>query len=177
MKILSALTRQILISIGNVMPGYGVLNRMRPALYRKAGMAIGTHVTILGPLNLELSLNDETILGISIGNRTYLNSDTRLACRNSKILIGEDVQIGPRVSFETATHNIIFSATEGRGITHRDIKIEDKVWIGAGATILPGVTIHEAAVVAAGAVVTKNVEAFTLVGGVPAKKIKDIPRS
>lgn len=176
MKLLKAFTRYVFMSLGNAMPIYGPFNRMRPTLFRKAGMAIGKGVTIIGPLSVELSLNEETIRGISIGDRAYLNAETRLACRNSKISIGADVQIGPRVSFETATHDIIFSPDAGRGLDHQEICVEDKVWIGAGATILPGVTIHEAAVVAAGAVVTKNVPAYTLVGGVPARKIKDIDR-
>ncbi|MEX3934597.1 DapH/DapD/GlmU-related protein [Paraburkholderia phymatum] len=174
MNLLTALKRHIFISIGNVMPTYGPFNRMRASMYRKAGMTIGEDVTIIGPLDVEMSLNEETIGGISIGDRAYLNADTRLACRNSRISIGVDVQIGPRVSFETATHGLVFEPEFGRGLDHHEICIENKVWIGAGATILPGVTIHEAAVVAAGAVVTKDVPAYTLVGGVPARKIKDI---
>lgn len=177
MKLLTAIKRHFFIALGNALPAYGPFNRMRPAFYRRAGMAIGSRVTILGPLNVETSLNEETLRGVSIGDRCYLNSDTRLACRNSRISIGCDVQIGPRVSFETATHDIVFAPNEGRGLSHGAITIEDKVWIGAGATLLPGVTVHEAAVVAAGAVVTKNVDAFTMVGGVPARKIKDIPRA
>lgn len=177
MKLLTAFKRHLFMSLGNAMPIYGPFNRIRPAFYRKAGMAIGQGVTIIGPLCVELSLNEETIRGISIGDRAYLNAETRLACRNSRISIGADVQIGPRVSFETATHDIIYTPDVGRGLDHQEICVEDKVWIGAGATILPGVTIHEAAVVAAGAVVTKNVPAYTLVGGVPARKIKDIERS
>lgn len=177
MKLFKAFKRHLFMSLGNAMPTYGPFNRIRPIFYRRAGMAIGTNVTIIGPLSVELSLNEDTIRGISIGDRAYLNADTRLACRNSRISIGADVQIGPRVSFETATHDIVFAPNVGRGLDHHEIRIEDKVWIGAGATILPGVTIHEAAVVAAGAVVTKNVPAYTLVGGVPARKIKDIARA
>lgn len=177
MKLLTAFKRHFFISLGNAMPTYGPFNRIRPALYRAAGMTIGANVTIIGPLNVELSLNEETIRGISIGDRAYLNFDTRLACRNSRIAIGADVQIGPRVSFETATHDSVFAPEVGRGLDHHEIRVEDKVWIGAGATILPGVTIHEAAVVAAGAVVTKDVAAYTVVGGVPARKIKDIARA
>jgi len=86
----------------------------------------------------------------------------------------DDVQVGPRVSFETATHGIVYEPEIGRGLDHQEIRVGNRVWIGAGATILPGVTIHEAAVVAAGAVVTKDVPAHTLVGGVPARKIRDI---
>jgi maltose O-acetyltransferase len=177
MKLLTALKRHIFMSLGNAMPPYGPFNRMRPAFYRMAGMQIGHDVTIIGPLNVEYSLNEETTRGISIGDRAYLNAETRLACRNSKIWIGADVQIGPRVSFETATHDIVFHPNVGRGLDHHEIRVEDKVWIAAGATILPGVTIHEAAVVAAGSVVTKDVPPYTLVGGVPARKIKDIERN
>ena len=54
------------------------------------------------------------------------------------------------------------------------IKIADGVWIGSNATILPGVTIGEGAIIAAGAVVTKDVEAMSIVGGVPAKLIRKI---
>lgn len=54
------------------------------------------------------------------------------------------------------------------------VKIKDDVWIGAGAIILSGVTIGECSVIGAGAVVTKDVEPYTVVAGVPARKIKDI---
>ena len=56
----------------------------------------------------------------------------------------------------------------------RPVRIGDKVWVGANATILPGVTIGDGAIVAAGAVVTKDVAPRTVVGGVPAKVIKTI---
>lgn len=56
------------------------------------------------------------------------------------------------------------------------MKIANKVWIGANVTILPGVTIGDGAIIAAGAVVTKDVEPMTIVGGVPAKKIKDVEK-
>ncbi|CAG9219305.1 Transferase hexapeptide repeat containing protein [Paraburkholderia sabiae] len=174
MKLLTALKRHLFITLGNTLPMYGPFNRIRASMFRKAGMTVGSGVTIIGPLNLELSLNEETIRGITIGDNAYLNAGTRLACRNSRISIGDDVQIGPRVSFETATHGIVYEPDLGRGIDHQEIRVGNKVWIGAGATILPGVTIHEAAVVAAGAVVVKDVPAYTLVGGVPARKIKDI---
>lgn len=56
----------------------------------------------------------------------------------------------------------------------RPIRIEDKVWLGANVTICPGVTIGKGAVIAAGAVVTKDVEPRSIVGGVPAKLIKNV---
>ena len=70
----------------------------------------------------------------------------------------------------------VFSSTRDyiakQGFTSRGIVVEDDVWIGAGVRILDGVTIGTGAIVGAGAVVTKNVEPFTIVGGVPAGVIR-----
>ena len=61
-----------------------------------------------------------------------------------------------------------------QGNIYADVILENDVWIGTGVKILPGVTIGKGSVIAAGAVVTKDVPPYTLWGGVPAKKIKDI---
>jgi maltose O-acetyltransferase len=90
------------------------------------------------------------------------------------VTIGEKVAIGPRVSFETANHNLVIVDGKSRGAWSRPIVVEDRVWIGAGVTVLPGVTIGQGAVISAGAVVTKDFEPYTMVGGVPAKVIKSI---
>ncbi|HEY3419137.1 MAG TPA: acyltransferase [Methanomassiliicoccales archaeon] len=87
-----------------------------------------------------------------------------------KISIGNNVNIGDYLKIFTMEHDIDdpeFGATRG------PVNIEDWVYIGAGVTILAGVTVQEGAVVATGAVVTKDVPAWTMVGGVPAKFIKD----
>jgi acetyltransferase-like isoleucine patch superfamily enzyme len=85
--------------------------------------------------------------------------------------------VGSRVSFETSTHDLVIDAfhdrtNKTRQKFHKDIIVQDGVWIGAGAIILCGVTIGEQSIVAAGSVVTKDVEAGVLVGGVPAKTIR-----
>lgn len=88
------------------------------------------------------------------------------------ITIEDDVQIGPRVNIVTENHPVDLGIRK-----HLDVKpvvIKRNVWIGAGATILPGVTVGENSIVAAGAVVNKDVPANTIVGGVPAKVIKAI---
>lgn len=79
-----------------------------------------------------------------------------------------------RVSFETVNHGIYFEQGKGRGNSTAPIHVGDRVWIGAGVTILPGIRIGNDAVVAAGAVVTKDVAERTLVGGVPAKLIRSL---
>ena len=88
------------------------------------------------------------------------------------ITIEDEVLIGPKVNLITENHPI--DPKDRRALITKPILIKRKAWIGAGVTILPGVTIGENAVVAAGAVVTKDVPDNTIVAGVPAKIIKSI---
>ena len=88
------------------------------------------------------------------------------------INIEDDVLIGPKVNLITEDHPL--DPAERQTLLPKPIVIKRNAWIGAGATLLPGVTIGENAVVAAGAVVSKDVPAITVVGGVPAKIIKSI---
>jgi maltose O-acetyltransferase len=92
---------------------------------------------------------------------------------NAPVVIGDNVLIGPDVCICTGTHEVHWRAREQvRGSFALPIFIEANCWIGAGATILPGVRIGKGTTVAAGAVVTKDVEPESVVGGVPAKLIK-----
>lgn len=111
---------------------------------------------------------------ISIGKGTFINSNARFGVPSAQVSIGRNVQIGPNVCFETVSHELIYVEGKGRSDLVRPIRIEDEVWIGVGAIITGGVNIGKGAVVAAGAVVTRDVEALTVVGGVPAKPIKVI---
>jgi len=87
------------------------------------------------------------------------------------ISIGNDVMIGPKVNLVSAGHPTE-PAQRRNGIVKQPIAIGNNVWIGAAATILPGVTIGENAVVAAGAVVSRDVPANTIAAGVPARVLK-----
>lgn len=86
------------------------------------------------------------------------------------IIIGDGVMIGPKVNLITLNHDL----TPGsRAATIcRPIILEDDVWIGVNATILPGITVGRSAVVAAGSVVTKDVPAYAVVGGNPARILR-----
>lgn len=88
------------------------------------------------------------------------------------ITIEDDVLIGPKVNLITEGHPL--NPTERQALFVKPIVIKSNAWIGAGATILPGVTVGKNSVVAAGAVVSKDVPDNTVVGGVPAKAIKTI---
>lgn len=132
--------------------------------------SIGSHVTIKGNFNCDYGKN------IYIGSGTILNCNVTILDTN-RVEIGENVFIAPGVVISAATHPLDAQRRVSRHFQSHPIIIKDRAWIGANATILTGVTIGENAVVAAGAVVTKDVPDNCLVGGVPAKIIKEIPQS
>jgi len=103
-----------------------------------------------------------------IGQNSVINGKCRLDNKCS-ITIGENVSISQEVMILTADHEIDSADFKGRLLP---VIIEDYVWIGTRAMILPGCKIGKGAVVAAGAVVTKDVEPYTVVAGIPAKMIK-----
>jgi len=117
---------------------------------------------------------------VSIGHHVYINKNCDILTTGSKVKIGNFVMVGPNVTFVAQDHDIsdwkkpmMLSNKYKRG----NITVGDDVWIGAYAIVLSGVTINRGAVVAAGAVVTKDVPPYAIVGGVPAVKIKDrIPK-
>ena len=106
-----------------------------------------------------------------VGERTFINAGCKFQDQGG-IVIGDDCLIGHNATLCTINHA---QDPDRRGdMEFHPIRIENKVWLGANVTILPGVTIGEGAIVAAGAVVTKDVAARTIVGGVPARVIKTI---
>ena len=108
---------------------------------------------------------------IQIGDNSVIGDHCFLDGR-SGLEIGNNVNISGYVHIYTLEHDISSPTFGGTG---GPVFIRDQTYIATRATILPGVTIGEGAVVACGAVVTKNVEAWTMVGGVPAKFIKRRP--
>lgn len=108
---------------------------------------------------------------IQIGKNVFINHACTFLDQGG-ITLEDDVLIGPKVNLITENHPL--DPTERRALICKPIVIRRNAWIGAAATILPGVTVGENAVVAAGAVVSKDVPANTVVGGIPAKHIKNI---
>jgi acetyltransferase-like isoleucine patch superfamily enzyme len=109
---------------------------------------------------------------IRVGRNVFINQNCTLYDLGG-IDIADEVMIGPNVSLITSGHPIEPSQRRA-GVTAAPIAIEKNVWIGAGATIIGGVTVGENSVVAAGSVVTKDVPRNTLVGGNPARLIRSI---
>ena len=106
-----------------------------------------------------------------IGKNVFINFNCTLLDLGG-ITIEDNVLIGPNVSILSEGHPI--SPEDRHSLIPKAIHIKRNVWIGAGATILQGVTIGENAIIAAGAVVSKDVPDNTVVGGIPAKVIKTI---
>ena len=107
----------------------------------------------------------------SIGKNVFINHDCSFLDLGG-ITIEDDVLIGPKVSLITENHPI--DPAQRKSLDLQSIRIKKKAWIGAASTILPGVTVGENAIVAAGSVVTKDVPDNVVVAGVPAKMIKKI---
>lgn len=111
---------------------------------------------------------------ISVGKNVFINSGCRFQDQGG-IIIGDGVLIGHNVVLATLNHDI--DPRKRSNLHPAPIVVGKNVWIGANATVVPGVTIDDGAIIAAGAVVTKDVPPNVIVGGVPAKIIKKIEDS
>lgn len=114
---------------------------------------------------------------LSIGKDVYIGPNATFLCTYSDIVISSHVVIGPGLTIVENNHvyNKVGTYIKNSGLDNNcenKITIEEDCWIGANVTILKGVTIGRGAIVAACACVTRDVEPYTIVGGVPAKVIK-----
>lgn len=138
---------------------------LRQLLAELWGHAIPESVSMFPPFGTDCGKNTW------VGERTFINMGCKFQDQGG-IFIGDDCLIGHNATLCTINHN---PAPEHRGdMIFKPIRIGNKVWIGANATILQGVTIGEGAIVAAGAVVTRDVDSRTVVGGIPARFIKSV---
>lgn len=138
------------------------------SLLRAAGISAGDNVRICSSATIlgsgSLKIDDDTWIGHQV-----------LICASSRVMIGKAVDIGPRVYIGTGTHEINSNSAHSAGAgMNKDVIIEDGAWLGAGSIILPGITVGEKSVVAAGAVVTEDVPERVLVAGVPARVVREL---
>lgn len=129
------------------------------------GMRVGEGFGLFPPFYADCGKN------IKIGKNVFINSGCCFQDQGG-IEIGDDCLIGQQVVIATLNHDI--NPAHRKDMFPKPVKIGKNVWVGAHATILSGVTIGDNAVIAAGAVVTKDVEPNIVVAGVPAHKVKDI---
>ncbi|MEY2692239.1 MAG: hypothetical protein RIT03_629 [Bacteroidota bacterium] len=138
---------------------------IRTALSAIIGSNIDNSTIIFAPFHTNFGKH------IHIGKHVFINHGCSFLDLGG-ITIEDHVLIGPKVSIITENHPI--HPAQRKSLVLHAVVIKANAWIGAGATILPGVTVGENSIVAAGAVVTKNVAANTMVAGVPAQFIKHI---
>lgn len=143
--------------------GYVPSHAFRQTIFKLAGMKIGSKSFI------HIGLRTYEPNNISIGKGSIIGDHATLDGRN-KLIIGNHVDIASEVMIFNASRDI---HTQHFKLVTKPVKIGDYVFIGPRAIILPGVKVGIGAVIGAGAVVTKDVSDYTLVGGVPAKVIKD----
>lgn len=147
--------------------GYHTDGEIRALFSKLIGRKVDDSFGLFPPFYADCGKN------IRLGKRVFINSGCCFQDQGG-IEIGNDVLIGQQVVIATLNHDL---CPDRRGsMTPKPVRIGNKVWIGAHATILPGVKIGDGAVVAAGAVVTKDVPPYTVVAGVPAKVIKEIDK-
>lgn len=144
---------------------YHTPDEVRELLSELFGYKVPASLRVFPPFYTDYGKN------IEIGEDVFINACCHFQDHGG-VTIGDGCQIGHNVVFATLNHEL---APERRKITRpAPIVLGKNVWVGSNATILQGVTIGDNAVVAAGAVVTKNVEPNTVVGGVPARFLKRI---
>jgi maltose O-acetyltransferase len=150
------------------LPPY-VGNRVRASVLRLAGFGIGRGVVMWG--NPKVSGRGNLYGRLSIGAHTWMNFGCVLEL-GASIEIGERVTFGHQVMILTTTHAIGAADRRAGTVCSRPVKIGDGAWLGARCLIMPGVTVGAGSVVAAGAVVNRDVPPHTVVGGVPARLIR-----
>ncbi|RFU85245.1 sugar O-acetyltransferase [Streptomyces triticagri] len=149
----------------NVLP-FSDSERRKELLSVVFGGPLPESVTIYPPFFTEYGLNT------TFGENVFVNQGCTFMDKGG-IRIGNDVMIAPKVGLITGGHPLPL-AERREYLSFAPIVIEDDVWIGTAALIMQGVTVGAGAVVAAGAVVTRDVPARSVVGGVPARVIKKI---
>lgn len=165
MGLATALVKYMTNHLINSIPSF----RIRHAWYHHAlGWNIGPNAAIFMKQHVQMSRLRADSRKVSIGKNTIINWDCMLYTTGG-LIIGDNVSISAGVWLVTGTHDMNHPAFPD---LYQPIVIGNYAWIGVRATILSGVTIGEGAVVMAGAVVTRDVAPYSVVGGIPAKESK-----
>lgn len=162
-KIFEAVSRTIRLSVE--LNAATDVDQIRDKLSEIIGKQIDASTTVFTPFHTNLGRF------IQLGRNVFVNHGCTFLDLGG-IFIEDDVLIGPNVSLLSENHPL--ESSRRKILEPGKVTIKRNAWIGAGATILPGVTVGENSVVAAGALVSKDVPPNTVVGGVPAKVIKFI---
>lgn len=151
--------------IARLNTGYHEPAEVRSLMSELTGTEVDPSLRILPPFYTDFGKHTR------FGKNVFINHCCEFMDRGG-ITIGNNVLIAPKVNIITINHPL--DPTQRSSTYCAPVTIEDGVWLGAGVSVMPGVTIDENSVVSANAVVTKDVPANTVVGGVPAKFLRNI---
>lgn len=140
---------------------------MRELFSRLTGVPVDESFWLMQPFYTDFGKN------IRVGRNVFINHACEFMDRGG-ITIGDEVLIGPKVNLVTINHPL--DPARRRSTFCAPIEIKKGAWLGASVSVMPGVTIGEYAVVAANAVVTRDVAPYAVVGGIPARVIRNIDR-
>ena len=164
-RYMCALSQEALRITAELNNAYHTPEELRVIFSRLTGRPTDDTFTLFPPFYTDCGKN------LVIGKNVFINSGCKVQDQGG-IEIGDGTLIGHNVVLATLNHAL---APERRGdLIPRPIRIGKNVWIGSNAVILPGVTIGDGAVIAAGAAVTKDVPENSVVGGVPARVLRTI---
>ena len=149
--------------IAEINSGYRAPAQVRDLFSKLTGVPVDASFWILPPFYTDFGRN------IRVGKNVFINHCCEFMDRGG-ITLEDKVLIGPKVNLVTINHPV--KPSQRRSTFCAPITIKRNAWIGAAVSIMPGVTVGENSIVAANAVVTKDVAANTIVGGIPAKVIK-----
>jgi maltose O-acetyltransferase len=149
----------------------GGLSRTRTAVHRLLGLSIGDGTLLVS--SLAVIGGRGSWRNVSIGSNCFINQGCVLDA-TAPIEIGNDVNFGHDVLVTTSAHRIGHADRRAGALEPAGVRIGNGAWLASRVVVLPGVEIGAGAVVAAGAVVTRSIPPHTMVGGVPARKIKPL---
>ena len=156
--------RRIFVTMANLLRG-GHFFGVKRFLLRCAGISVGTQSKIVGPVYIG------TVASMTIGANSWIGHDCSVE-GNGSVVVGDNVDIAPHCVFSTGGHSMGRSSRRaGAGESYSQF-VGNGSWVGIRCTFVNEVHVGEGSVVAAGAVVTKDVPADVVVGGIPAKVIK-----
>lgn len=165
-RLMHEISQEALKITGEINTGYREPERVRHLLTQLTGRAVDESVTVFPPFYSDFGKN------ITLGKRIFINAGCTFQDQGG-VVIGDDSLIGHNVVLATLNHDL--SPARRADMHPAPIVIGRNVWIGSNATILPGVTIGDNAVVAAASVVTKDVPGNTVVVGSPARVVRSLP--
>jgi len=147
---------------------WDVMKRIRAWHYRGLLAGAGDNLRVAAGFKITDPNN------LVVGDNCYLGEDAQLYAWGERITLGNNVLVAAGVRMITRKHGFADPGVpmSEQGYTHAPITIEDDVWIGFQALILPGVTIGRGSIIGANAVVTKDVAPYSIMGGVPARLIR-----